>query len=59
MLESNPSRNSRLETHPNDEKGASVVWIGAPIVRIDFPMPSKLIKGSRREAAPLWIAAGG
>jgi hypothetical protein len=48
-----------LETHPKDENGASVVWIGAPIVRIDFPMPSKLIKGSRREAASLLFAAGG
>ena len=24
MLESNPSRNSQLETHPNDERGVGV-----------------------------------
>jgi hypothetical protein len=42
MLESNLSRDSQLETHPNDEP-ASAVWVGASIVWIDFPMPPKLI----------------
>ena len=41
MLESNPSRNSQLETHPNDELGASARQVGASIVWIDFPMPFK------------------
>ena len=40
MLESNPSRNSQLETHPNDEQGAGVL-VGASFVRIDFLMPLK------------------
>ena len=40
MLESNPSRNSRLETHPKMSRGVEL-WVGASIVRIDFLMPFK------------------
>jgi hypothetical protein len=44
MLESKPSRNSQLETHPN-EQGRRPVGIRRPlIIRIDFPMPLKLVK---------------
>ena len=50
MLESNPSRNSQLETQPNDEQGAGLL-VGASIVWIDFPCLLKLIQRSRREAA--------
>src|SRR6266513_435058 len=55
MLESNPSRNSQLETHPKGEPRRRPL-VGASIVRIDFLMPLKLIKRRRREAAPLYFA---
>jgi hypothetical protein len=57
MLESNPSRNSQLETHPNDEQGVGGL-VGALIIRIDFPMPLKLTKRSRREAASILFCRG-
>jgi hypothetical protein len=43
MLESIPPRNSQLETHRNGELGVGL-GVGARIIRIDFPMPPKLIK---------------
>ena len=51
MLESNPSRNSQLETYPKDERGRCALYVGASIIRRDFLMPSKLIKQCRRVAA--------
>ena len=57
MLESNPSRTSRLETHPNGERGVDR-FDRRPGVWIDFPMPLKLIKRSRREAASFLIRHG-
>jgi hypothetical protein len=56
LLESLSSRNSQLETHPKDEQEASVLTVGASIVRIDFLMPLKLIKKSRRAAASFFQA---
>jgi hypothetical protein len=39
MLESNPSRNSQPETHPNDEQGAPD--LGRRLYRLDrFPRAS-------------------
>ena len=40
MLESNPPRNSQLETHPNDELGRRACR-RRPYHWIDFPMPFK------------------
>jgi hypothetical protein len=39
MVETNPSRNSQLETHPDDELGAFDPRVCAPIGWKDFPMP--------------------
>jgi hypothetical protein len=44
MLESNPSRNSQLETHPNRDEQGRRFSDRRPIVWIDFRMPLKLIK---------------
>jgi len=48
-LESNPPRNSQLETHPNDEQWGGGRCGSSPlIIRIDFRMPLKLIKEKMR-----------
>ena len=44
MLESNPSRNSQLETHPNDERGRRFFDRRLRMFWIDFLMPLKLIQ---------------
>jgi hypothetical protein len=41
MLESNPPRNSQLETHPNESWGVGRVVSASLIIRIDFPIPFK------------------
>ena len=52
MLESNPPRNSQLETHRFHERGRGPGG-RALIEMIDFPMPEKTHKGSCRAAASL------
>jgi hypothetical protein len=49
-VETNLPRNSQLETHPGDERGAAPRG-RAPIEWIDFPMPWKTYPDSRRVAA--------
>jgi len=52
MLESNPSRNSRLETHLKDEQGR--LMIGAPYHSDRFPHAFRnSSRKCRREAASL------
>ena len=45
MLESNPSRNSQLGNSIRMmRRGGGPLWSSPSIIRIDFPMPLKLIK---------------
>jgi hypothetical protein len=57
MLESNPPRNSQLETHQNGELGRRPCgW--RLIIRIDFPMPFKTHQGdSPRSGIPIFATA--
>ena len=57
MLQSNPPRNSQLETHQNGELGRRPCGRRL-IIRIDFPMPFKTDQGkSPRSGTPIFAAA--